>query len=238
LLAIDLSADLASVALVCRGADGDSWFEENAPGGVCSSANLILSIELALAKAGLQIDGVSQLAFGAGPGAFTGVRTAAAVIQGLAVVTGLPVIPVGTLEALAFSVFAERDDIQRVAAVTDARMGEVYFAMYERACLGASMVDQVPPLVAPPEQVWESYGWLLESGACLVGAIGMLPRAPCLGIERLMTARRVAEWALHQSQAAVDAALAQPAYVRNKVAQTTAERALARAAARLQITET
>jgi tRNA threonylcarbamoyladenosine biosynthesis protein TsaB len=224
-----LSADLASVALVCRGAHGDRWFEENARGGAESSANLLPTIEKLLARAELQIGDVAQLAFGAGPGAFTGVRTAAAVIQGIAVAAGLPVIPVGTLEALAFSVLAEHDFIQQVAAVTDARMGEVYFAVYERTCQGAAMVELLAPLVAPPEDVLQAYSRFLQPGACLVGTPGMLPHASCMGIERGMTARLAAELALHRPEAAVDAALAQPVYVRNKVAQTMLERTLSRA---------
>jgi tRNA threonylcarbamoyladenosine biosynthesis protein TsaB len=227
LLALDLSADFASVALYCSGQGEGGWFSEDAPGGAASSANLLPAAERVLSRAGISISEVEAVAFGAGPGAFTGVRTAAAVAQGLAVARSLPVVPVGSLEALAFSVFTEFEGPDQVFAITDARMGEVYFAAYERGDASKPMTTLIEPGVAAPEVAWASALALLQPQVCIVGAVHFVPAGSHKRVERALTARMVGELALKRWPQSVDAALAQPAYVRNKVAQTTAERAVA-----------
>lgn len=233
LLAIDLSADLASVAVYVSAIADGGWHCEDMPGGAAGSANLLPGAQRVLAQAGIGIHELEAVAFGAGPGAFTGVRTAAAVAQGLAVARDLPVVPVGTLEALVFSVLTEFPEVQQVLAVTDARMGEVYFALYARNHSDGTTVQSVEPAVAAPEAAWERLSAELHASACIVGAVHLLPASAHQRIERALTARMVGAVALARWPKAVDAALAQPAYVRNKVAQTTVEREQA-ALARLE----
>ena len=101
-----------------------------------------------LAGAGLSLAQLDALAFGRGPGAFTGVRIATAVVQGLALGADLPVVAVSTLRALAAGVMHEAPE-GRVLAAFDARMGEVYIGAFEGAEVRASGAERV----CAPEQV-------------------------------------------------------------------------------------
>jgi len=123
LLAIDTSTEACSAALHVE--NGLSLRYEFAPR---RHAELILPmIDELLSKAQLSIRQLDALAFGRGPGAFTGLRIAAGVIQGLAFSSDLPVVPVSSLAALAQSANGEAENI--IAAI-DARMGEIYYATY------------------------------------------------------------------------------------------------------------
>ena len=129
LLAIDTSTEACSAA-VLRGQDPAALFEryEIAPQ---RHGELILPMcEAVLGEAGLAFADLTGLAFGRGPGAFTGVRIAAGVIQGFALATGLRVAPVSSLETMAR--LAMRDTgHRRVYAAIDARLGEVYCAAWD-----------------------------------------------------------------------------------------------------------
>ena len=83
-------------------------------------------IDKILANSGLHLNQVNALAFGRGPGSFTGVRVGAGIAQGLALGADLPVIPISNLTAMAQAAF-ELYQAKKVAAAIDARMGEVYF---------------------------------------------------------------------------------------------------------------
>ena len=123
ILALDTSTEACSAAVLCDG----SVYErhEIAPR---RHAELILPmVDTVLAQAGIGLDGLDAIAFGRGPGAFTGVRIAAGVTQGLALGAGLPVIPVSSLAALAQPALGNG---AIVVPATDARMGEVYWAAY------------------------------------------------------------------------------------------------------------
>lgn len=98
-----------------------------------------------LGEAGLAPSVLDCVAFGAGPGSFTGLRIACGVAQGLALGAGARVVPVGTLLAL-----AEECGAERVIACIDARMGEVYHAAYRREA--DAWIEVVPPSVGKPEQ--------------------------------------------------------------------------------------
>jgi len=98
-----------------------------------------------LAEAGLGLAQLDGIAFGAGPGSFTGLRIACAVAQGLAFGADVPVLGVGTLLAL-----AEASGAARVIACLDARMGEVYHAAYRRE-VGDWMTESGPQLCAPQQ---------------------------------------------------------------------------------------
>lgn len=119
-------------------------------------AELILPmLDELLAEADLTPSQCDLLAFGRGPGAFTGLRIAAGVTQGIAFATDLPVLPVSTLAALALRAYRERE-LCRVAAAFDARMGEVYWGLYrcDDGLPSACSVEQVvkPDQVALPQQ--------------------------------------------------------------------------------------
>ena len=92
-----------------------------------------------LSEAGTSLTALSAIAFGRGPGAFTGVRLAASIAQGLAFGAGLPVVPVSDLAALAQRVLARDSAVAGVLACTDARMREVYWGCFERAPSGLAL---------------------------------------------------------------------------------------------------
>lgn len=184
---------------------------------------LLPMIDALLIQQNCRLQDVDGLAFGAGPGSFTGVRIAASVAQGLALGTGMRVLPVCTLEAL-----AEASGRERAACALDARLDEVYFGAYERhgenwkavvpPCLAA--ISDLPPL---PGEGWAGVG----SGFSVLG--GELARhlaltevhpdlVPDAGFVAVLGARMLL------SGAGFDAAAAQPIYLRDKVAMTTEER--------------
>ena len=218
-----------SVAVQAR---GQVWVHEG-PGGAQASATLIPAILALLAQAQLRLQDLVAIAFGRGPGAFTGLRTACSVAQGLAFGAGLPVLPIDSLCAVAEDARAGHS-AQEIWAAMDARMGEIYAACY--AFDGADWRALVAPALmtpaalnahwkaSPPRAVAGSalhvFAGQLDCGAAVVSPLA-LPRARAM----LPLAQR-----LWQAGGALDAAQALPLYVRDKVAQTTAERELIRAA--------
>jgi tRNA threonylcarbamoyladenosine biosynthesis protein TsaB len=229
LLAFDTATDHMSIALQ---AHGEVWVHEGA-GGAQASANLIPAILSLLAQADLALRDLTAIAFGRGPGAFTGLRTACSVAQGLAFGAGLPVLPIDSLCAVAEDARLS-DAPQETWVAMDARMGEIYAACYAfdgvdwltvsaaalmtPAALNAAW-QEAPPRAVAGSALTVFADQLNVAGAfccpaALPGARAMLPLA-----QRL--------W---QHGGAVDAALALPVYVRDKVAQTTLERDQQRAA--------
>jgi tRNA threonylcarbamoyladenosine biosynthesis protein TsaB len=162
LLAIDTSSEACSAALYLDGEVRLRW--ELAPR---RHAELIIPMmDALLTDAGLRLADLDGLAFGRGPGAFTGVRIATGVVQGAAFGAGLPVVPVSTLAALAQRAVRERG-AQRILPALDARMDEVYWAGYRRGEDG--LVEPVlaeeaasPAEVALPRGTgWWAYGVVL-----------------------------------------------------------------------------
>ena len=145
ILALDTATEACSAAVLCDGSVQER--HEIAPR---RHAELILPmVDAVLALAGIGLDGLDAIAFGRGPGAFTGVRIAAGVTQGLALGAGLPVIPVSSLAALAQPALG---NAAVVLPTIDARMGEVYWAAYESGQDGlvTALVDEQ---VASPDAV-------------------------------------------------------------------------------------
>jgi tRNA threonylcarbamoyladenosine biosynthesis protein TsaB len=159
---------------------------------------------------------LDAVAFGAGPGSFTGLRIACGLAQGLAFVRAIPVLGVSTLEAL-----AEESGAPRVVACIDARMREVYYAALEREPRGWREV--IPPqCVAPSLIVLPAGDWTgAGNGFAVYGNMGLKKVLPevhpsAIAVARLAAPRLAAG-------EGVDAALAAPVYVREKVAFTKAE---------------
>ena len=202
---------------------------EDVPNG--GSERLLPWVHELLAEAGLVLAQIDGIAFGAGPGGFTGLRLACGVAQGLAYGLDLPVMPVSTLEALALA-SGESD----VWACLDARMNEVYSAAYRVE--GETVIQLmapvcVPPAVAPAPTF--AGGWGVGDGFASYGQLLLEQKPDLKGLRAgvFPTAAAVARLAApaFSCGAALQAALAQPIYVRDKVALTTVER-LARGGAK------
>ena len=175
-------------------------------------------LEQLLAQARLASADLDAVAYGAGPGSFTGLRIACGVAQGIAFARGLPACGVSTLEAL-----AEECGARRVVACLDARMGEVYYSALERD--GARWREVIAAQCVPPAQAPRprGEGWVAcGSGAGALGAAGFA----AVHAEIHPGAAAVARLAAPRLAAGegVDAARIAPVYLRDKVALTTEER--------------
>lgn len=220
-LAIESSTDWISVAA----GDGQRWHRRDEAASNAHSQRVMPLLREVLAESKWTLRAFDALAFGAGPGAFTGVRIACSIVQGLGLGAGLPVVPVGTLEALAEETWRIHG-AGRVVAVLDARMREVYCAAYERN--GDCWHCLQEPRVGKPDEV------SLPAGEW-VGAGDGFARFPILATRLHLraihpdvrpTARAVATLAMPRVVAgdAVPARDAHPLYVRHRVALTSVER--------------
>ena len=245
LLAFDTSTEQMAVALVC----GGHVFTHDAPGGAQASAGLLPQALQLLQQAGLAMQQVQAVAFGRGPGAFTGLRTSCAVAQGLAFGVGCPVLSLDSLQLAAEDAWAQQAlglvsdqaasstgarAVQELAVVMDARMDEAYAARYRRDGARWQVLD-APALYTLPAlaQAWAAHPPLWVAGSGVAAFAGRLPlpaAAHCVPVERSRAAA-LATLALQAWQAGegIDPASALPTYLRDKVALTTAERAAARA---------
>jgi tRNA threonylcarbamoyladenosine biosynthesis protein TsaB len=227
LLAFDTSTESMAIAV----GDGARVWEHTGAGGAKASATLIPAILALLRQAGLALGELDAIAFGRGPGSFTGLRTACSVAQGLAFGAGVKVLPVDTLLALAEEA-RHRQGATRIVAALDARMDEMYIARYDLSIAGAGY-DAEPELVRPEDlrvpggwalagNVFNAYGERLAAGA----------DAATIRIDALPTAAAMLRLApaLIAAGQAVAADHALPRYIRDKVAKTTDERTAERAA--------
>jgi tRNA threonylcarbamoyladenosine biosynthesis protein TsaB len=222
IIAIETSSELASVALL----RGDQVLAREATSVQTHSQTVLPMVHALLSEAGIRLAQCDAIAFGAGPGSFTGVRTACGVVQGLAFGAGLPVVAVSTLEAMA-QACRDRSAASDVLAILDARMGEVYWAQYRYLDGWQAIVE---PTLSLPSAV-EPQGKVIACGNGLSAyATDFAPRSFA---KEAMTdimphaaqIARLAQLAFDQGRA-VAAHDAQPFYLRNKVALTTNERAL------------
>jgi len=233
LLALDTSTEWMSVAVQRRGV-ALPW-QVTQTGGAQSSTHLIPQIQALMAQAELQFEQLDAVVFGAGPGSFTGLRTACSVAQGLAFGAGVPVLPVDTLLAVAEDARVQLSAAEGVSvtALLDARMDEIYAASYEFKS-GLWRMHQGYRLIKPEDLGWEGAGVLAGNVFDAYGA--RLPDGAGVRVRSLPSAGAMLRLApaLMQAGAAVPAALALPTYIRDKVAQTTLERAALKAAVALQ----
>lgn len=227
LLAIDSATEL--LCLAACGPAGERCLVQ--PGGAEASARLIAGARELLEAVGARWDTLDAIAFGQGPGAFTGLRTACAVAQGLALGTSRPVIALDSLLLVAEAAWPAADAVSdgSVAVVVDARMGEVYAARYARTADGWSTVE--PPRLASPAAVAEAWqadpprAWAGSGLALMAPAVPAAAAGTALSDEaRAGALLRLARAAWRRGETVLPDA-AWPVYVRDKVAQTTAERA-------------
>ncbi len=225
LLAFDTSTETLAVAVQTEA----GLFSCNAPGGAAASAQLLPLTRRLLQQAGVELAQLQVIAFGSGPGAFTGLRTACAVAQGLALGAALPVLPLDSLLIVAEGVRVEQPAAPAdIDVVMDARMGEVYAGRY-RWDGAAWQTRRAPALHALATLHAE---WALHSPACVAGsalpAFGEQLRSGAAqrvaaGTDRAAALMRLAQqrW---RDGGGIDAAEALPLYLRDKVALTMAER--------------
>lgn len=222
ILAIETSSELASAALLYQG----QLLSEQSAGVQTHSQTLLPMVQKLLAEAGVPLSQCDAVAFGAGPGSFTGVRTACGVAQGLAFGLDIPVVPVVTLKAMAHGC-RDANGATDVLVLLDARMEEVYWAQYRYAD-GWQIVSE-PTLSAP--MAVTPIGTPIACGNALAVYAAAFSGRSFLASARPDIAPHACDIAkLAQTEFnPVAACHAQPIYLRNKVAMTTAER-LAKAA--------
>lgn len=227
LLALDTSTETMALALL---SPAGCW-QHHSAGGALASAELLPAVQGLLAKAGLKLQQLDAVAFGEGPGAFTGLRTACSVAQGLAFGVAKPVLAIDSLLLVADDAQAQQpadEEGQLHWVAMDARMDEVYAAAYRRRA-GRWFRELAPALYTlaalqalwlekPPQRVAGSALSAFGERLSLGGALGLPQERDRAGaLSRLA----LAAW---QDGRAIDPAQALPLYLRDKVALTTAER--------------
>lgn len=217
ILAIETSSEQASCALL----RGETVISRVSEGVRTHSQSVLPMIQELLAEAGIALKDCDAIAFGSGPGSFTGVRTACGIAQGLAFGGNLPVVPVVTLDAMALACH-QQQGAPEVLAVLDARMGEVYWAQY-RFDHDAAPAAVLPPALSAPDGVRPQGAPV----ACGNGLSAYAEAFPAGGHAAIMPhAAQIAQLAAiaFAEGRTVTAAEAQPLYLRNKIAYTQAER--------------
>lgn len=221
ILAFDTATEWCSAALW---RDGDCLARE-IHAGQRHSDLLVPMVMALLGDAGLGLKDLDGLAYGMGPGSFTGLRIACGVAQGLALGAGLPVLGVSTLEALAEEARAKHG-AERVATCLDARMNEVYAALYvhgneEWNCLAGPLV--CPPGEAPTPREEDFVG----AGSGFAAYPGLLAgRLARIDADLIPHARAIAGLAAPRfvRGGGLPAEAAEPLYIRDKVALKIGER--------------
>lgn len=153
ILALDTATEALSVSLSAGDRQIDRYLELDRG----HSEQLLPLVEEVLAEAGMSLRSLDAIAFGRGPGGFTGVRLAASVAQGLAFGAGIGVVPVSDLAAVGQRVLQSDPQVTRVLVVNDARMREVYWAGFERGPHLISMVAE-ERVDAPGAVVLDAFG--------------------------------------------------------------------------------
>jgi len=221
LVALETSTEYCSLAV----ARGGQVFERNVHAGQRHSELALPGLRELLQQAGLEMDAIGGVVYGAGPGSFTGLRIACGIAQGLALARNLPTAGIVTLHAL-----AEACGGDKVVACLDARMGEVYHAAYRK--IGGKWMEIHAPALYKPDAVPrpDGDGWIgCGSGFRVHGSMlaqchgGALSRIDADAIPNAAAMLRLA-LPLFAAGLGVDAAAAVPLYLRDKVALKTSER--------------
>jgi tRNA threonylcarbamoyladenosine biosynthesis protein TsaB len=222
LLALDTSTTWCSVAA----GDGTHWYGRDEIAVDSHSERALALVDAVLAQCQWRLTDLDGIAFGAGPGSFTGLRVACGIAQGLALGADLPLVPVPTLLALALAA-GTAHDVTRVVACLDARMREVYVAAVQRREAGwveveAARVVAPAAIAPPPGMAWLGAG----NGFAAYPDLGQRLGLAGVDAEARPTAQAVGALALPRLAAGegVAPADALPLYVRHRVALTVAER--------------
>ena len=224
LLALDTATSVCSVALAHAGTIDEVARDV----GQRHTEHLLSMVDALLAQHSLRLDDCDAIAFGAGPGSFTGLRVACGVAQGLGYGIGRPVIPVGSLAAIALEAFTRAPDARTILVAQDARMDEAYVGVY---AMNASVLREVaaPTLAAPGDlpALAARYAADAMAGSVLPVFRAQLDSFTGRRIEATPgSARAIARLALDALAAGmtVEASAAAPIYVRDHVALTVEER--------------
>ncbi|MHB8666520.1 MAG: tRNA (adenosine(37)-N6)-threonylcarbamoyltransferase complex dimerization subunit type 1 TsaB [Burkholderiales bacterium] len=221
LIALETSTEYCSLAVSC----GAKVYARSFHAGQRHSELALPALRELLQQAGINLQDVEGIAYGAGPGSFTGLRIACGMAQGLALARGLPVAGIGTLLALADDCGADS-----VIACLDARMGEVYHAVYQKS--GGNWIEMHAPALYKPDAVprVDGRGWVgCGSGFRAHGAVlaqrygGSIARSDADAVPGAAAVLRLALPVFAAGQG-LDAAAAAPLYVRDKVALKSSER--------------
>lgn len=226
LLSIESSTETLSLALQTEA--GMLTFDEAT--GPAASQRILPEIQRLLTGAGVKLVDLDGLVYGTGPGAFTGVRVAVGVAQGLAFGAGLPVVGISSVLAVAETA-RDATHAEKVIVCLDARMGEVYHAAFVRQADAWHEIS--PPIVCKPQDVpmLEGDGWLGAGSGWAVFAdllaatyAGKVQQMRPDILPQASAMLRLAQplFAAGDTQTAQEAA---PLYIRNRVALTAAERA-------------
>lgn len=219
LLAIDTSSDACSVALGV----GERVFERHEVAPREHTRLVLPMVRALLDEAGIELADVDAFVMGRGPGAFTGVRIAVGVVQGLAFSVDRPVVPVSSLAVVGQGV--AESGATHVAVAFDARMGEVYWGTYVRDADGVVVAESAEAVIPPEDAVLPETGPWIGAGSGFAAYPEAL--AQRLGLERLLPERMPrAAHALALGQRAwregeaVEAEFAQPVYLRDRVVRS------------------
>ena len=224
ILAIDTSTEFLSLALWLDG----RLLSRDIHAGQTHSQQILPMLRELLDEAQVELKALDGIAFGAGPGSFTGLRIACGVAQGLAFGANLPVVAVSTLQAL-----AQQSGADKVIACLDARMGEIYHAAYEKK--NNEWIEVSTPALFKPEEapklngndwVGVGTGWLVYPDVLQAVYGEQLREMPKPDHNSHPTAISIAELALPTFEAGLarPAHEAAPIYIRNKVALKMSER--------------
>lgn len=225
LLAVETSTEACSAALFMDGEITERY--QLAPK---EHTKLILPmIDGLMAEAGLKPQQLDALAFSRGPGSFTGVRIATGVIQGIAMGTDLPVVPVSTLAAIAQDFFDHNNDNVAYVAM-DARMDEIFWGVYQRdgegyaELIGEETVTPADSVKFPELRgIGIGSGWGVYHQSLMVRLEGLVSHYQANMLPRAGAIARLAAQGFEQGQA-VAVELAMPVYLRDKVAMKESER--------------
>lgn len=239
ILAIETSAHLGAVCVLCDGVATTEIMDD----GTKHGAWLLPAIDRALKRANRSLTDVNAIAYGQGPGSFTGVRTACATAQALAFARSLPLYAVDSMAAFAHAAFSSLalssnrpiiETSETINVIFDARMNEAYTSVYlwqfdkELAVIHATKLVPFADLHVRASEL------AVGGGALLLAKRDGLNAARCETMQQLTQAAengwaqaiaRIAVSRIARGETALDPRDAQPIYVRNNVAKTEAERA-------------